>query len=521
MYDISGDIIIHYVGIECFAHQFWQGDLAPRWCFEADAGLGSPFFLFYFPLPYYIGAFIYEPLHLLGADVRAVYRASVLLATIASAFAVRHWLRGSIGEGRAALIAALYLFLPYRMELMLFRSAYAELWLLAIAPMAFASARNLLHGSKNGTLAFAFWCTAMILCHIPASICMLIGLGVYMCVMSRAQGRPLLHAGAAVAAAFIIAAWHVLPAAYFIDFTAIRHFAYDRPWPNRFVTMADVLEHGRGRIILGLSLSIIGFTALSALAWLKRARIADALSLGEMKAWTLIGAIAILFTFPISAPFWNLINAIAPIGFPWRMQGVLTLALAYQAAMYVRWFASAKQLRTWKADAAVFLGLLMLYAQFSVTQYGEGQQNPLNEIQGMRLIAPYMEYRTQWVDYDYGFKDVKARYLLGENAPKVEKLAGNVQVTVIAWDWRGIALDIDARTPSRLRLYHHYFPLWQLQDAPPDARLSPEKGTGYMQLDVPSGHYTLRLSTLGIMQTRSEAWRGLWAGGHASPGVQY
>ncbi|HEY9847696.1 MAG TPA: hypothetical protein V6D03_16055, partial [Candidatus Caenarcaniphilales bacterium] len=36
-----------------FAEQFWLGDLYPRWLLEMNAGLGSPTFFFYAPVPYY------------------------------------------------------------------------------------------------------------------------------------------------------------------------------------------------------------------------------------------------------------------------------------------------------------------------------------------------------------------------------------------------------------------------------------------------------------------------------------
>ena len=36
-----------------FSEQFWTGDLYPRWLLKMNAGLASPTFFFYSPIPYY------------------------------------------------------------------------------------------------------------------------------------------------------------------------------------------------------------------------------------------------------------------------------------------------------------------------------------------------------------------------------------------------------------------------------------------------------------------------------------
>ncbi len=77
--DPGADAFFHYTLIHCFSTQFWEGDIYPRWCMEANASLGAPVFLFYFPLPYYISALLY-PLHLLGG-IETVYLAGIWLAT--------------------------------------------------------------------------------------------------------------------------------------------------------------------------------------------------------------------------------------------------------------------------------------------------------------------------------------------------------------------------------------------------------------------------------------------------------
>src|SRR6476659_2050022 len=69
--DPGGDIFFHYTLIHCFVTQLWQGDLYPRWCMDANAGLGAPVFIFYYPLAYYITSLFY-PLYFLGASAKTL-----------------------------------------------------------------------------------------------------------------------------------------------------------------------------------------------------------------------------------------------------------------------------------------------------------------------------------------------------------------------------------------------------------------------------------------------------------------
>ena len=50
----TDDSLIHLVTSRHFADQLWAGDWYPRWMPGMNAGLGSPVFQFYPPVPFYI-----------------------------------------------------------------------------------------------------------------------------------------------------------------------------------------------------------------------------------------------------------------------------------------------------------------------------------------------------------------------------------------------------------------------------------------------------------------------------------
>ena len=56
IFDAPDLIPYHLKWSKHFAEQFWQGDLYPRWLMDMNAGLGSPTFFFYPPIPYYFNS---------------------------------------------------------------------------------------------------------------------------------------------------------------------------------------------------------------------------------------------------------------------------------------------------------------------------------------------------------------------------------------------------------------------------------------------------------------------------------
>jgi hypothetical protein len=122
IYRIGGDSLFHLELLQCFGQQFWQGNLRPHWCITADAGLGSPTFLFYFPLPYYAASLFY-PLTWLGADTYDVYALSCLTVTVLTVGTAYIWLRPIAGPKKALLCATLYLSEPGRFERLLAAAA--------------------------------------------------------------------------------------------------------------------------------------------------------------------------------------------------------------------------------------------------------------------------------------------------------------------------------------------------------------------------------------------------------------
>src|SRR5689334_7905096 len=64
IFHVGGDLILYITQTKCFSEQLLSGILYPRWCMEANLGMGSPIPIFYFPLPFYLSSLFYPLRHI-------------------------------------------------------------------------------------------------------------------------------------------------------------------------------------------------------------------------------------------------------------------------------------------------------------------------------------------------------------------------------------------------------------------------------------------------------------------------
>jgi hypothetical protein len=122
-----------------FSHQFWNGDLYPRWLAQANKGYGSPIFVVQYPLPYFATALL-RPFTSYPSAVRDARELGLFawLALTAAGVSAWLWLK-QLASPRAALFGTLfYMSLPYVLGQALYvRVAIGELVSFIWMPLAF------------------------------------------------------------------------------------------------------------------------------------------------------------------------------------------------------------------------------------------------------------------------------------------------------------------------------------------------------------------------------------------------
>lgn len=494
LFTIGGDTAFQYTLIECFSKSFWQGDLYPRWCMEANAGLGAPLFLFYFPLPYYLTAPLY-PLQSLGISMPDIFFLGMLLATFITFYTTLSWLKDIVAPMHALAAAIIFIFLPYRMEAMLFRGGYAEVWAMAWIPLVFKYARRIAKGESEHSTGLAAGLALLFLSHIPDVIIITAATGLYMAGCAPREWRKIFLYLKAVAGASAMAAFYLVPAFIYKQYMGPVETMKERVWANGFLSMRNVTELGQERVALTIALMLTALTALSIYMLRQRKQLNQPFVAREIKTWVVICAIGAFLLFPISAPVYAWFGQLEPLIFPWRMQVLFMPAITFLIAAWMQWLAGEKRKKTAKADFALLWGLLVLLSYFVIGVIGE-ESVSLQEKSIQAKLAAQLEYRTAWAQPPYFSKEyVLSRYEKKQNLPQAEAVNGG-DVAIERWGTRDIVLQTVSDADMTVRLNHLYFPLWTATaDNILPLALTPESNTGFMLIQVPAGQHRVVLRT--------------------------
>lgn len=487
LFRVGGDILFQLQAIDCFAGQFWQGDLYPRWCMEANAGLGSPLFLFYFPLPFYFISLLY-PLKALTGDVYTVYIAGVCCATFATAAALYYWLKDIAPSRWALLGTAIALFVPYRMETMVYRIAYAELWAIALLPLLFTFSRDMARGKSGTTAFYALTLAALWLTHIPLAVVGMVFSVLYIAILFRKNLKFIIFG---ISLSVVLTAFHLFPAIYYRSFIAgDRVYAGARLWSSGFLDISSLVAQSQMRtaMMAVLTLLAIGFIGWRALR--KRRQIPADFAQKECLAWFAIFAAALFLVLPVSSPLYAITRPLSDVALPWRMQSILILYAGYLTAIHGRYFMGEKQHKTWKGDFGALLGFLVLLGFFFGGSLDPRDADVIRNARDAHVLqAP--EYRTRWeAEVPDSLPFILA--LAKDKHPNATIVKGSGELDVEQWGWDGITLATASAQPMRVKLKHLYFPVWYAQDEKgKPLSLLPEEKTGWMLLDIPSGKHRI------------------------------
>jgi hypothetical protein len=207
----------NYVWAKQFAGLTRSGQVYPRWLPDSFGGLGSPAFVFYPPLAFFLDALV----NIFTLDAMPVpYRlalTSTLLLWLSGA-AMQAWLRGAVRPAVAFAAALAYMAAPFHMTDHYWRGAFAEFSFFAVLPflpLAISVAAREWRGVAGVALSFAL----LILAHLPTALLTAITvLPIYTLYAAARRGRlrpailALLRCGVGVALGLGLAAIYLVPA---------------------------------------------------------------------------------------------------------------------------------------------------------------------------------------------------------------------------------------------------------------------------------------------------------------------
>ena len=544
----ANDFPLHLRWSKEFSAQFWSGDFYPRWLMRMNAGLGSPIFFFYPPIPYYFTS-LFKPLF--TNDIQGWYplALSTLAALVTSGWTAYLWLR-TISDRKSALIASiLYMVLPYHLGVDLYnRFDFTEYWAFVWMPLILYFSNKIIDGHKSNIIGLAVSYALLAMTHPSTFLIFSLFLIFYILFITvkRQRKKVVLRLLSALALGIGLSAIYWFPALAMqkdvdLEFMSRGHLSYaiDFLFIQTFPSREFLWEYLEIISLLTVGLIWCAFisTRTSSAANFRR----------EANFWSAAAVLAIFMTLPLSRPIWEVLLPLQKIQFPWRFSTILTVATTALLALemsqhsirigkkkkfYIGFLLVAgfligiilaipNKTFTWYLSSVLIVAIaaILIYGISSIKIFGNQVKSkyiiigvlltasllssqiflikgglykaddPQNSYQQMQNL--YKEINKESPEYrpkDVSPKNFEADALvkLSQNQPNAAVTTGQGSLTIQQWEPRKIVLKTSGTTDLLLTLKQFYYPGWtaKIQGNSYPLTVNPSKPEGLIRVGM-------------------------------------
>ena len=527
-YVIGHDTLNHLVMSRHFVDQLWAGEWYPRWLPDMNAGLGSPVFQFYGPVPYYVTA-LFRPL--LSQDPEGWHQLGLAasLAVIASGFTAYAWLKRLAGQRAALIGAVLYMSAPYHLAVDLYqRFAFAELWGFVWMPLVMLHARASLSGGKGAIVFLSLNYALLIMTHLPTTLLFSWMPLAYVLWMAEPGNRikSFVRVAGGMLLGIGLSAIYLVPAMttqQYVLFDIMHSGHYD--FARHFLFTASGNGDGAhgflfalGIVVGAMMLVALGVWFLGRTAWPEKES-------KETGFWIVVAVLAFFMMLVPSKPVWEWIAILQMAQFPWRFGTVLTFSMV---ALVVLWIdlLSNQKLSSHPASALILSMIIFYQAIPTLKDYllirhwtsVPSLSRLMEEISGTDAntralleaakIGRYNSFLPRWSNKDL-FTDtpeaVQAMTKLTAQPDKAYLVEGKGSVKVLHWQPPHIELVVNAETELQAGLLQLYYPGWVAQSNGSSTKLEarPSSPDGLLEIQVPPGIHRVRITREALTEERA------------------
>jgi len=505
---------------DAFYRQLSFGEVYPRWLVDLGVDHGVPTFFFYPPAAFYLVSFL---LPLVGGPAQALM-VSAIISVACGVAGIYRWLHTRFDSTSSVSGALVFLLMPYHLVIDLaVRSAYSELWGLALMPWILMSIDYSSKSFIRGLVATATLIALLILTH-PPTVVLFIPLAllyaIYVCFEQK-------HWCTLISTLFAISLGATLSAVYFLPALTQGKYA------AQALMFSGDHNHYSNWFLFKSSAPVIAspaayFHAMKMALWTDSTYfkpLIDTVTVGSVFfCWALfasrkrdvsnepprIGRFALCtvtvstaylaLNCRISAWLWAHSIALPKVQFPWRTNGEITLCAAILAACAM----SALLTRNSRVPAraapiAVGTTLAIMIATNLTIAFKYEHFSRATEVEAIQNYRSAPEHRVP---------SIKDASTLFETEHQAAFVFGHGAVTVTMWAPRHIRLTVESKAGGILAIAQQYYPGWVIltDDSPralPADVLSTEYGV--VSVAVPPGRHSLNI-TLGWTPYEKIGW---------------
>lgn len=326
----------HYHRVVAIGHAWENGLYFSRWLPDLVFGYGYPLFLYREPLPLYLTHW----LHLAGLPLPAATNLFYIVCILAAGWFMYLWARDVFGARAGVVAAVAYMAAPYQLVDALVRGNQVESAALALMPfLLWAGRRFLVQGGARWFLAATLGLALLALSHNISLFLFAPTLGLYLLAlgwMHRIRGRSLaarllliFGLGLGVTSFYTGSALLEMDEVTLDLATATRNNNFRFNFTSLEELLAPVPAEDPALINPPLPFRVgwapAGLALLGVLSLARNRRREERAHIALMAAGALV---FLLFSLPITQPFWEIIPLIEFVQFPWRMVGRASLPIA-------------------------------------------------------------------------------------------------------------------------------------------------------------------------------------------------
>jgi len=478
------DSKFHFFWIQNFSHQVLQGDLYPRWLYESNYRYGSPTFVFYPPLIFYISTFI----KVLGANFNRVL--AVLFTGITFSTGVWGYLcnRGNWGTIPAIISGLFFLQMPYQYLCLYNRAALAEAAAISLIPLGIWATNRALHDSKY-RLLMTITSTLLTLTHIPSLLLSSIFWILYILIIYRKSSiKETFLAIGSVVLGWGVAAFFLVPVLLEKQWVAIDSMKKVGGGYAQHLLNASKQAKFLSVIFLVLkeTLSLFMVCAFTTgIIYLKNKKIKIGKDLILLTTFCLL----ILFLMSnFSYQIWSSVSVLQSVQFPWRLLGLFSSLAALMPGYLI--FITTHFVRLF------IICILSIFLVFGI------HSRMVDVLRRPTIEKPNGNVESVWtainqplsgfsVDVpEYRPRNDKEKFAPKPGTPRVTLTQGSAKVLVWKTKLRVVEVMSVEDTLATFRVYD--YPAWKLYV---DDKFTPTKRSkdGTIAVNIPAGKHHLEL----------------------------
>jgi hypothetical protein len=490
------DMRWHITWLQHFSQQLAEGIWYPRWLAGTNYGYGSPTFVFYPPLVYYLGALIKFSGLKIENTLITLYSLSIFLAGFNFYLFGRHrW--GVIASFIGALAYMTAPYLAYNLSWVASLSvAYAIAWI----PLGWWLT-DLSLAKPKWKIAIAIFWAIFALTHLPnLLLCGIVWLFYTLFFLFSHSWKnvvtTILFAGLGLG----LASFFLIPAIVeqpIVNIASMKNVIGDITngiFGAGLPFIPKKLDFQVSHIFAHQSLVIL---VLSAIVFFYGRQ--DCKTASESKRWILFTLTLALMMSSLSVPIWQASTTLQKVQAPWRLFSLYSFGSAALCGLVV-----SKIIRL-KLPLKIFLSLIIAAILLVNASYGyqlsrkfptfrnPGKAN-LGHLEPSRLALeePFTEQLIDVGEYRPLVKQgiSSADPILGQ--PKLAVVEGKAKIELYQWKSYQRNFKVVAEKPSTIRVRTYYYPAWHLYV---NSKSYPIEifDDGTILFAVQPGHYSVQL----------------------------